>query len=137
MLQPKKFKFKKTKKRYLRQQFLETKTYKLVFGTMGLKAIEKGKLSAKKIEMLRQILNRYLARKGKIWIKIFPSIPVTAKPSEVRMGKGKGNVDFWCSPVKAGTILFEIQGVTQQKGIFALLKVQKKIFFKTKIIKIC
>lgn len=134
MLQPKKYKYKKLKKRYIRNQKLETKANNLKFGSAGLKILESGKFTAKKIETLRQTINRFLNRKGKIWIRVFPDIPVSAKPSENRMGKGKGNIDRWVSFMKAGTMLFEIHGVSIQRSKIALQKAQKKIFLKTKLV---
>lgn len=134
MLQPKKYKYKKLKKRYLRNQKIETKANSLKFGLVGLKILESGKFTAKKIETLRQTINRFLNRKGKVWIRVFPDIPVSAKPSENRMGKGKGNIDRWVAFMKAGTMLFEIDGVSLQRARIALQKAQKKIFLKTKIV---
>ena len=92
LLQPKKTKFKKLKKNYLSHN-LETKSYKLINGFIGLKAVESIRLTARQIEAVRKCVNRELGRKGKVWINIFPHIPVTSKPSENRMGKGKGSVD--------------------------------------------
>jgi len=133
LLQPKKTKFKKLKKNYL-SHTLETKSYKLTNGFIGLKAVESIRLTARQIEAVRKCVNRELGRKGKVWINIFPHIPVTSKPSENRMGKGKGSVDYWCAPVKIGTVLFEICGVSFQKAKRALIKGSHKLPIKTKII---
>jgi large subunit ribosomal protein L16 len=110
LLQPKRTKFKKFKKNYLSHK-IETKSYKLNNGFIGLKALESIRVTSRQIEAVRKCVNRDLGRQGKVWINIFPHIPVTGKPSENRMGKGKGSVDYWCAPVKVGSILFEICGV--------------------------
>ena len=132
LLQPKKTKYKKLKKKYLRNQLLETKVNSLCFGTLGLKILESKKMSASQLEMIRHTIIRGMNRRGKIWIKLFPSIPVTAKPTENRMGKGKGSVSFWSIPIKAGTVLFEIQGISSQEGFLILKRVQRKLSIKTK-----
>ena len=131
--QPKKFKYKKVHTRKIK--FLNYKANKLAKGQFGLKALEHGFISAKQIESARQAINRKIKRKGKIWIKIFPFFPVTKKPSEVRMGKGRGNIDFWTSKIKGGTILFEITGVTEKTAFNALKTGKAKLSLKTKIIK--
>ena len=133
LLQPKKTKFKKFKKNYL-SNCRQTNSTKLTSGIVGLKAIESIRLTARQIEAVRQIINRTLNRKGKIWLKIFPHIAVTSKPTENRMGKGKGSVDYWIFPVKNGTILVEIGGVSISKAKYALAKGAKKLPIKTKII---
>lgn len=108
-LQPKKSKFKKVKKGTL--NYLNFKSNKLKFGTIGLKAAESGTLSARQIEAARQSIMRKINRKGKLWIRVFPSLPITKKPTEVRMGKGKGSVSFWATKVAGGSIIFELCGV--------------------------
>lgn len=133
-LQPKRNKYKKLKKCFLKNQKIETKLNKLCFGLYGLKILESIKISASQLEMIRQLVNRGMSRKGKLWICIFPAIPITSKPTENRMGKGKGNVSYWVSPIKAGTVLFEIQGISKQESFIVLKKLQKKLGFKTKII---
>lgn len=133
LLQPKKIKFKKLKKNYLSNS-LETKACFLEHGFVGLKALESHRITSRQIEAVRQCMNRELKRKGKIWIKIFPHIPVTQTPTENRMGKGKGSVAFWCAPVKVGTVLFEITGVPLVKAKQALTKGSHKLPIKTKII---
>lgn len=131
---PKKTKFKKFKKRYFRSQIIETKMNKLIFGSIGLKAQESSKITARQIESVRQCINRNLQRKGKIWLRIFPFIGVTAKPTENRMGKGKGNISHWVSFIKAGSILFEVTGVPKNIAVKALLKASNKFSLKSKII---
>jgi len=133
LLKPKKIKFKKLKKTYIHHT-LETKSYNLTYGFIGLKALESCRITARQIESARQAINRSLGRRGKIWIKIFPSIPVTQKPTENRMGKGKGAVAYWCVPIKIGMILFEIEGVSITKATQALLKGVNKLPIRTKII---
>ena len=92
LLQPRQFKHRKLKKRYINNQLIETKSNTLRYGRIGLKALAATRLTARQIEAVRQCVNRNLARKGKIWITVFPSIPVTSKPTENRMGKGKKEV---------------------------------------------
>ena len=110
-LQPKRSKFKKVRKGKLSK--FNFRSNKLKFGTIGLKAAESGTISARQIEAARQSITRKIDRKGKLWIRIFPSLPVTTKPTEVRMGKGKGSVDFWASKVAGGKIIFELCGVNE------------------------
>ena len=122
LLQPKRTKFRKVKKCFLRKQVLETKSNSLRFGVLGIKVLESFRFTARQIEAMRQCVNRELKRKGKMWITVFPSVPVTSKPTENRMGKGKGSVDFWVAPTKAGTIILELSGVPHLKGYTALRK---------------
>jgi len=112
LLQPKKTKFKKLHKNKLKK--LEYSANSLGFGSIGLQALNSGCISSRQIEATRQSINRKLKRTGKIWIKIFPHISITAKPIEVRMGKGKGAVKHWVAKVKKGTVLFEIDGVPKK-----------------------
>lgn len=133
-LQPKRTKYKKLKKVYL-TKLLATSGFKLQFGNFGIKVLEATKLTAKQIESIRQTVNRQLNRKGKVWVRVFPHIPVTSKPTENRMGKGKGSVDYWCVPIKAGTILFEVGGnIPSIKIIEALKKGCSKLQVRTRII---
>jgi len=106
-MQPKKTKFKKFFRGRIYGQ--EYKANKLVFGNIGIKVLKPGRIKASQLEAIRKALFKKLKGKGKIWIRIFPSISVSAKPVEVRMGKGKGSIAYWCFPVKAGRIIFEIQ----------------------------
>ena len=117
-LQPKKTKYKKQKKGVLKR--LEFKDNKLQFGTIGLKAKSSGLISARQIEAARRVIARKVKRKGKVWVRIFPDIPVTLKPNESRMGKGKGSVSYWASKVVGGTTLFELCGTPNQLGREAL-----------------
>lgn len=128
-LQPAKIKYKKLRKGKLPK--LEYKSTTLKFGTIGLKAAESGLITAKQLEAARQAINRKLKRKGKIWIRIFPNYPITKKPTEVRMGKGKGAVNHWAAKIGGGTILFEICGVTFKKAITAFFTGGAKLPIKT------
>ena len=133
LLQPKKTKFKKFKKTYLRN-CLETRSFKFNQGLIGLKVLSSLRLTSRQIESARQCINRELGRRGRIWINIFPHIAVSSKPTENRMGKGKGAVSYWCAPVKIGTILFEIAGVSITKATRALSKGKNKLPVKTRIV---
>lgn len=132
-LQPKRLNFKKLRKNYIKN-CLETRSFLLRHGTVGLKILSSMRVTSRQIEAVRQCINRSLGRRGKIWINIFPHIPVTKKPTENRMGKGKGSVSFWCAPVKVGTILFEIAGVSSMMAKKALMKGGNKLPVKTKVI---
>ena len=132
MLQPKRTKYKKLRKGRIPK--FNHKNTKLTFGTIGLKCIESGIITSRQLESARQAINRKMKRKGKIWIRIFPSIPVTSKPNEVRMGKGKGNLSYWCAKVSSGTLLFEICNPNIADSKSALLSGNNKLPVKTKII---
>ena len=106
LLQPRQYNFKKFKKGKLNKYKFRTNDLK--FGTIGLKAVESGVITAKQIEAARQAITRKVRRKGKVWVRIFPNYSVTKKPTEVRMGKGKGNIAYWAAKVRGGSILFEI-----------------------------
>ena len=107
---------------------------KLAYGSFGLKALEPGKLNSRQIESARKVLTRYMKRAGKMWISVFPHIPVTKKPAEVRMGSGKGSVEYYMTKIKPGRVIFEIDGVDERSSILALTKASAKLPFKTKII---
>ena len=131
-LQPKKIKYKKVKKGKLSK--LEFKSNKLNFGNIGLKAKESGIIHARHIEASRQAISRKIKRKGKLWIRIFPDLPITAKPTESRMGKGKGALSHWGSRIKGGTVLFELCGVKDPNiAIEALKTGGNKLPIKTQI----
>jgi large subunit ribosomal protein L16 len=133
LLQPKKIKFKKLKKNYLSKS-TETRSFVLHQGSIGLKALGSFRMTSRQIEAFRQCVNREIGRRGKIWINIFPHIPVSETPTENRMGKGKGAISYWCAPVKIGMILFEIEGIPFLKAKQALLKGSNKLPIKTKIV---
>lgn len=128
---PKHIKYKKTRKGKLKQ--FEYKANKLTFGTVGLKAVESGLISARQIEASRKAIVRRIKRKGKIWIKIFPDLPITSKPTGVRMGKGKGQISHWAARVRGGTVLFEIKGLNFSTIFSALKTGGAKLPIKTKI----
>jgi large subunit ribosomal protein L16 len=128
-LQPKRSKFKKIRKGTLPN--LEFRSNKIKFGTIGLKAAESGTISARQIEAARQSITRKINRKGKLWIRIFPFLPITTKPTEVRMGKGKGSVDFWATKVAGGSVIFELCGVTTNTAIAAFKTGGAKLPIKT------
>ena len=130
-LQPKRTKYKKFRKGRLSR--LEFKSNNLEFGEIGLKAQESGMISARQIEAARKVITRKTKKKGKIWIRIFPYLPITAKPAESRMGKGKGSVSHWVARVSGGTTLFEICGIPTHVAIEALRSGSKKLPVKTKI----
>ena len=113
MLQPKRTKFRKQHKG--RNRGLAQRGSKVSFGDFGMKAVERGRITARQIEASRRAINRHIKRGGKIWIRIFPDKPITEKPLEVRQGKGKGNVEYWVALIQPGRILFEIEGVTEQE----------------------
>jgi large subunit ribosomal protein L16 len=128
-LQPKKIKYKKIKKGNLLK--LEYKSNSLKFGTIGLKAAESGTITARQLEASRQAIVRKIKRKGKIWIRVFPCLPITKKPTEIRMGKGKGSIAYWATKVKSGTVLFEMCGVSDLKSIPAFRTGGAKLPIKT------
>ena len=128
---PKKIKYKKTKKGKLVK--LEFKSNTLKFGTIGLKAAESGIITSRQIEAARQAIVRKIKRKGKVWIKIFPDLPITSKPTGVRMGKGKGQLSHWGARVRGGNVLFEICGVNFNTVVAALRTGGAKLPIKTKI----
>lgn len=132
-LQPKKLKYKKIRKGRLSK--FEYKSNTLNFGTIGLKAAESGTITSRQIEAARQAIVRKSKRKGKIWIKIFPYLPITKKPTEIRMGKGKGSTAHWAAKVRSGTVLFEMCGVDDLKSIPAFKTGGAKLPIKTIIFK--
>lgn len=132
LLQPKKTKYKKVQKGKLSKLNYRSNTIK--FGNIGLKATKSGTISSRQIEAARQAIVRKLNRKGKVWIRIFPTVPITMKPTEVRMGKGKGTVDHWAAKVSAGTVLFETYGVPRNTVISAFKTGGAKLPINTLII---
>jgi large subunit ribosomal protein L16 len=112
MLQPKRTKFRKQFKG--RNRGLAHRGSTVAFGDYGLKALERGRLTARQIEAGRRAMTRFIKRGGKVWIRIFPDKPITQKPLEVRQGKGKGNVEYWAALVQPGRVLFEMDGVTEE-----------------------
>ncbi len=129
MLQPKRTKFRKMFKG--KNRGLAQSGNKVSFGEYGLKAVERGRVSARQIEAARRAMTREVKRTGKIWIRIFPDVPISNKPLEVRMGKGKGNVDHWVSKVQPGTVLYEMEGVTEEAAREAFRLAANKLPIKT------
>jgi large subunit ribosomal protein L16 len=111
MLQPKRTKFRKQRKG--RNRGFATSGNMVSFGEYGLRCTTRGRITARQIEAARRAINRYIKRGGKIWIRIFPDVPITKKPLEVRQGKGKGNVEYWVAKVQPGRILYEMEGVAE------------------------
>ncbi len=111
MLQPKRTKFRKQHKG--KNRGLAQSGNSVAFGEYGLKATDRGRLTSREIEAARRAMTHFVKRGGKIWIRVFPDVPVTKKPLEVRMGNGKGNVEYWVAKVQPGTILYEMEGVTE------------------------
>jgi large subunit ribosomal protein L16 len=132
MLQPKRTKFRKQFKG--RNRGLATTGSKVSFGEFGLKAIERGMITARQIEAARRAMTRHIKRGGKIWIRVFPDVPVSKKPLEVRMGKGKGNVEFWVCKIQPGRVLYEMEGVTETIAREAFRLAAAKIPFKTSFV---
>jgi large subunit ribosomal protein L16 len=132
MLMPKRTKYRKMMKG--RNRGYARSGYKLEFGDIGFKATEAGRINSRQIEAARIAATRHIKRNGKIWIRVFPDKPLTAKPLEVRMGKGKGAVDQWVMNIKPGRIIFEMGGVEESLAREALLLAMHKLPFKTKIV---
>lgn len=103
----------------------------IVFGKFGLKAVTRGRLTARQIESARRAITKSMKRQGKLWIRIFPDKPITQKPLEVRMGKGKGGVEYWVSLIQPGRILYEIDGLSEDDSRIALQSAQSKLSVKT------
>ncbi|MBE8189413.1 MAG: 50S ribosomal protein L16 [Candidatus Thioglobus sp.] len=132
MLQPKRTKFKKQMKGHNRG--LAT-GHKVSFGEIGLQATGRCRMTARQIESARRAMTRHVKRQGKIWIRIFPDKPITKKPLEVRMGKGKGAVEYWAAQIKPGQMLFEMQGVDETVAREAFALASAKLPVKTTVIK--
>jgi large subunit ribosomal protein L16 len=132
MLQPKRTKFRKMHKGRIKG--VAKGGSNLNFGSYGLKAQAPSRVTARQIEAARRAMTRHMKRIGRVWIRIFPDVPVTKKPTEVRMGKGKGAVEFWCAKVKPGRIMFEIDGVSDAVAREALRLGAAKLPLKTKVV---
>jgi large subunit ribosomal protein L16 len=135
MLQPKKVKHRKWHKGRRRQKGVTKAGAGLAFGAFGLKAEEASWIASRQIEAARRSMTRYIQRGGKIWIRIFPDKPVTAKGQEVPMGQGKGSVEYYAFPVKPGRILFEMDGIPEEIAREALRRASRKLPIKTKFVK--
>ena len=133
MLQPKRTKFRKQQKG--RNRGLAQVGNRVSFGEYGLKATTRGFVTARQIESARRAITRYVKRGGKLWIRVFPDKPVTKKPVEARMGKGKGNVEYWVAPIQPGRVLYEIQGVTEEQAREAFRLASAKLAVQTTFVK--
>lgn len=132
MLMPKKMKFRKIQKGRVRG--VASRGYNVSFGDYGLKSLECAWITNRQIEAARQTMTRHIKRRGKVWIRIFPSKPITKKPAETRMGKGKGAVESWVAVVKPGTVMFEMQGVEEEVAKEAMKLAASKLPIKTKFV---
>ena len=132
MLQPKKTKYRKAFKGRIHGS--SKGGFSLNFGSYGLKAVEPERITARQIEAARRAITRQMKRQGRVWIRIFPDVPVTKKPTEVRMGKGKGSVEFWAAKVKPGRIMFEIEGVNEETAKEALRLAAMKLPIKCRFV---
>ncbi|NRA62457.1 MAG: 50S ribosomal protein L16 [Psychrobium sp.] len=128
MLQPKRMKFRKMHKG--RNRGL-AKGSEVSFGEFGLKAVGRGRLTARQIEAARRAMTRHVKRQGKIWIRVFPDKPITCKPLEVRMGKGKGSVEYWICQIQPGRVLYEMEGVSEELARAAFALAATKLPMKT------
>ena len=132
MLQPKRTKYRKAHKGRIHGNAPGGAT--LNFGAFGLKALEPDRITARQIEAARRAITRHIKRQGRLWIRIFPDVPVTKKPAEVRQGKGKGSVEYWAAKVKPGRIMFELDGVPGPIAAVAFQRAAMKLPIKTKVV---
>lgn len=133
MLQPKRTKYRKQQKG--RNRGLAQVGNRVSFGEFGLKATSRGFVTARQIESARRAITRYVKRGGKLWIRIYPDKPISKKPVEVRMGKGKGNVEFWVAPIQPGRVMYEIKGVSEEDAREAFRLAARKLAVKTTFVK--
>ena len=133
MLQPKRTKFRKQQKG--RNRGLAVSGSTVSFGDFGLKSTGRGRLTARQIEAARRTITRHIKRGGKLWIRIFPDKPISKKPLEVRMGKGKGNVEYWVAQVQPGRMLYEIEGITEELAREAFALASAKLPIPTTFVK--
>ncbi len=132
MLSPRKVKHRKVFKG--RSKGTAYRGSSISFGEYGLKAVECGKMTAQQIEAARIAINRKIKRGGRVWIRVFPDKPITKKPAETRMGKGKGSPEYWVAPIKPGKILYELAGVDEELAVRALTLAGNKLPFATKVV---
>ena len=132
MLAPKRTKFRKAHKGRIKGNAKGATT--LNFGSYGLKALSPGRVTARQIEASRLAITRHMRRSGRVWIRVFPDVPVTQKPAEVRQGKGKGTVEYWAARVKPGRIMFEVDGVPKEIATVALELAAAKLPVQTKVV---
>ena len=133
MLQPARRKYRKEQKG--RNTGLATRGNTVAFGDFGLKSTDRGRLTARQIEAARRAISRHVKRGGRIWIRVFPDKPITNKPLEVRMGKGKGPVEYWVCEIKPGKVLYELEGISEELAREAFTLAAAKLPFKTTIVK--
>ncbi|MGX2041642.1 50S ribosomal protein L16 [Methylocaldum sp. MU1018] len=129
MLQPKRTKYRKQQKG--RNTGLATKGNRVSFGEFGLKAVERGRITARQVEAARRAITRHVKRGGKMWIRVFPDKPISKKPLEVRMGSGKGSVEYWVAEIKPGAMLYELEGVSEELAREAFGLAAAKLPIKT------
>jgi large subunit ribosomal protein L16 len=132
MLQPKRTKFRKQQKGRVRG--IATRGYTVDFGSFGIKSLEAGWITARQIEAARIAVTRAMKREGQVWVRIFPDKPITKKPAEVRMGKGKGAPEYWVACIKPGTIIFEANGVSLEQAQESLRLAAQKLPVRTKFV---
>ncbi len=132
MLAPRKTKFRKAHKGRIKGKAKGATT--LNFGSFGLKAVSAGRVTARQIEASRRAITRHMKRSGRVWIRIFPDVPVSQKPAEVRQGKGKGTPEYWAARVKAGRIMFEVDGVGEDVARIALQLAAAKLPVRTRVV---
>lgn len=132
MLQPKRIKYRKQHKGRMRGK--ATRGNKVSFGDYALQAVEPGWITNRQIESARVAMTRHIKRGGKVWIRIFPDKPLTQKPAETRMGKGKGNPEYWVAPVRPGRVLFELEGVDEELARRAMQLATAKLPLKTRFL---
>ncbi len=132
MLQPRRTKFRKQHKG--RNRGVATRGNSVAFGDFALRAVGRGRITARQIEAARRAMTRHVKRGGKIWIRIFPDVPITSKPLEVRMGSGKGGVEYWVARVKPGTVLYEMEGVSEEVAREAFRRAASKLPLQTQFI---
>lgn len=134
-LLPNNVKFRKQHTRGFDINHVASRGTSVSFGDFGIQALEGGEITSRQIEAARVTATRFLGRAGKMWIRIFPHTPVTGRPAETRMGKGKGNVTYWCAKIKPGTVLFELAGVSEDIAREALRRQAHKLPLRTRMVK--
>ncbi len=134
MLQPKKVRWRKHHKELRRLRGISPRGASLNFGRYGLKALEAGRITARQIEAARIAMTRHIKRQGRIWIRMFPDLPVSSKPAEVRMGSGKGSPEYWVAAVRRGRVLYEMDGVDEALAREALRLAAAKLPIRTKVV---
>ncbi len=134
MLQPKKIRWRKHHKELQRLRGISPRGASLNFGKYGLKAMEPGRITARQIEAARIAMTRHIKRQGRIWIRMFPDLPVSSKPAEVRMGSGKGAPDYWVAAVRRGRVLYEMDGVDEDLARAALRLAAAKLPIRTRVV---